>query len=92
MRHRFSIVADRRIRAILVATDALFLARREQLIARAAKIDAAVISDTREFASAGGILSYGSSVSDGFQKWGLYVAYSERREAERIACYTAYKV
>lgn len=28
----------------------------------------------REFASAGGILSYGSSVSDGFQKWGLYVA------------------
>lgn len=39
----FSIVADRRIRAILVASDALFLARREQLIARAAKIDVAVI-------------------------------------------------
>jgi putative ABC transport system substrate-binding protein len=57
-----------------VAADAFFVARREQLVARAAKIDVAIISDTREFASVGALLTYGASASDGFQKWGLYVA------------------
>jgi putative tryptophan/tyrosine transport system substrate-binding protein len=70
----FALVEGRKIRAILVAADAYFVARREQLVARAAKIDVAVISDTREFASAGALLTYGASDSDGFQKWGLYVA------------------
>jgi putative tryptophan/tyrosine transport system substrate-binding protein len=70
----FTTVADRQIRAILVAADAFFFSRREQLIARATKMDVAVISDTREFALAGGLLSYGASVSDGFQKCGLCVA------------------
>jgi putative tryptophan/tyrosine transport system substrate-binding protein len=90
----FALVADRKIRAILVAPDALFFARREQLVARAAKIDVAVISDTREFALAGALLSYGASVSDGFQKFGLYVARILKGEkpSERPACSTAYKI
>jgi putative ABC transport system substrate-binding protein len=70
----FDVIAARKIQLLLVGSDSFFFSRREQLTARAAKIRVPLISDAREFAWAGGLFSYGTSVTDGYHKFGTYVA------------------
>jgi putative ABC transport system substrate-binding protein len=62
------------IGALLVTADPFFDTRRDRLIAFAAEQRLPTIYQFREYAVAGGILSYGMSITDGYRQYGLYTA------------------
>ena len=63
---------QQRAGAILVNTDAFLFSRRDQLIALAKRYTVPAIFDRREFATAGGLMSYGGSVTDAYRLAGVY--------------------
>jgi putative ABC transport system substrate-binding protein len=65
-------LVQQRAAAILVNTDAFFFSRRDQLIALAKRYAVPAIFDRREFAAAGGLMSYGGSVTDVYHLAGVY--------------------
>jgi putative ABC transport system substrate-binding protein len=58
--------------ALLVAGQPFFNVRREFLVAQAARHGVPTIYEFREYAVAGGLMSYGTSVSDGYRQIGIY--------------------
>ena len=58
---------------MLVADDPLFSVRRNQIVALAARHAVPASYYTRQFASAGGLISYGSSIRDNNRHAGTYV-------------------
>jgi putative ABC transport system substrate-binding protein len=58
--------------ALLVNADPLFLARRVQLITLAAHQSVPTIYPNREYPEAGGLMSYGPSLTDQFRQSGVY--------------------
>ena len=60
-------------RALLVTGDALFDQQRKQLVDLAARYATPAIYELREFVEAGGLMSYGTSVSEGYRQMGVYV-------------------
>jgi putative ABC transport system substrate-binding protein len=69
----FAHLADQRAGALLVDTDAFLFSRRDQLINLAARYKIPTIFDRRKFAEAGGLMSYGGSVTDVYHLAGIYV-------------------
>jgi putative ABC transport system substrate-binding protein len=69
----FAQLAQRRVGAILVGNDVFFYSRREQIVALAARHTIPAIYNVREFAQAGGLMSYGTSVDDAQRLAGVYV-------------------
>jgi putative tryptophan/tyrosine transport system substrate-binding protein len=59
--------------ALLVGSDPFFLARRDEIVAVVARYRIPAIYEEREFAAAGGLISYGASIADGNRQAGLYV-------------------
>jgi len=57
---------------LVVAPDSVFIARRDQLVALAARGGVLTIYPFREFTSAGGLLSYGASLPERFRQAGIY--------------------
>ena len=49
-----------------------FLSRREQIFALAARHSLPAIYYDRDFAAAGGLMSYGTSITDGYRQVGIY--------------------
>jgi ABC-type uncharacterized transport system substrate-binding protein len=68
----FATAAQLPAGAMLVGADALFNTSRDQLIALAARYAIPAIFQVREFASAGGLMSYGTNLSDAYHQVGLY--------------------
>jgi putative ABC transport system substrate-binding protein len=58
--------------ALLVGTDAFFAGRREQFITLAARYAVAASYEGREAAVAGGLMSYGPSLSEAYRQAGNY--------------------
>ena len=66
------IVAQLPARAMLVGADAVFATWRDHLIVLAARYAIPAIFELREFAAAGGLMSYGPSLSEAYRLVGLY--------------------
>jgi ABC-type uncharacterized transport system substrate-binding protein len=62
----FATLAHLRVGALLVSTDAFFIARREKLVALAAHHGVPAIYEWRGFTVAGGLMSYGPSFEDAY--------------------------
>jgi putative ABC transport system substrate-binding protein len=60
--------------ALLIGADAYFTSRSEQLAALALRHGMPAIYQFREFAAAGGLMSYGGSIPDGYRIAGAYAA------------------
>jgi putative tryptophan/tyrosine transport system substrate-binding protein len=58
--------------ALVIGADPLFFNRREQLVALAAHYAIPVMYAAREFAAAGGLVSYGPSITAGYRRAGTY--------------------
>jgi putative ABC transport system substrate-binding protein len=68
----FQAIPWQQVGALLVDADALFVSRRNQLVALAARHSIPAIYDIRDFVAAGGLMSYGSSLADGYRQVGVY--------------------
>jgi putative ABC transport system substrate-binding protein len=68
----FATLVGHHAGALIVAADGLFSARREQLVALASRRKVPAIYVFREFADAGGLISYGASIADSFRQSGVY--------------------
>jgi putative ABC transport system substrate-binding protein len=68
----FASLAKMGVRALVISSDALFNLRSEQLAALTFRHAIPTIFQTRAFAAAGGLMSYGVSVADIFRQQGIY--------------------
>jgi putative ABC transport system substrate-binding protein len=66
-------VVEQSAGGLIVAPDASFGARRDQLAALAARHRIPAIYETRRFAVAGGLISYGADVLEAHRQAGIYV-------------------
>ena len=69
----FASLAQQRADALFVSADPFFASKREHLVALAAQHAMPTTYEFREFVEAGGLMSYGTILSDGFYKGGTYV-------------------
>ena len=69
----FASLTQKRVEALMVAPDPLIINRRVQLQTLAMRHGVPAIFPLREFAEAGGLISYGSSLIDLFRQTGIYV-------------------
>jgi putative ABC transport system substrate-binding protein len=68
----FTELVRLRAGALVIAIDSFFTARREQLGALALRHGIAAIYQDRDFAVAGGVMTYGVSLTEGYRLVGLY--------------------
>jgi ABC transporter substrate binding protein len=69
----FETSLSERIAALAVGADPFFDTRRDKLVALAARQMVPTIYHFREFAAAGGLVSYGIDISDSHRQIGVYV-------------------
>jgi putative ABC transport system substrate-binding protein len=69
----FSTMKQRDVDAVMVAADTLFVEQRQQIAELAAKYRLPSIFSFREHVEAGGLLSYGQSLADGYRRAATYV-------------------
>jgi putative ABC transport system substrate-binding protein len=70
----FTTLLQNRIGALLVAADSFLANRREQITTLAARDAVPAIYVNREMAGAGGLMSYGNSLADGYRRAGIQTA------------------
>lgn len=68
----FMTLVQRRADALFVSADPFFSSRREHLVALAARHAIPTVYEFREFVEAGGLMSYGTVLRDGYYKGGVY--------------------
>jgi len=68
----FAAIAQQKINAVLIATDLLFTQNSDRIVALAARHAVPVMHYLREYAAAGGLMSYGTSFSEGYRQVGVY--------------------
>ena len=73
-RKRSPTPRERRAGAVIVCADVFFVARRETIVALAARYVIPAIYVQREYPAVGGLISYGISFADQYRQLGGYTA------------------
>ena len=68
----FAAFAQQKTGALLVVSDPFYASRRAQLAALALRHAMPAMFELREYAAAGGLMSYGPSLADGYRLGGVY--------------------
>jgi putative tryptophan/tyrosine transport system substrate-binding protein len=68
----FETLALRSIQALVIGGDPFFNSQAQQLVALAGRYAIPTIYPLNEFAAVGGLMSYGSSISDAYRQAGIY--------------------
>jgi len=68
----YKVLMEHRAGALLVTPDPFFFARREQIVALAARYAIPANYFSREFPEVGGLMSYGTNLADVYQQIGIY--------------------
>jgi len=69
----FTTLVQQRLGALIVGNDPFFVSRREQIVALAASLSVPVVYDLREYADAGGLMTYGTNLKNAYRQAGVYV-------------------
>jgi len=69
----FAALIEHKVAALLVAADPFFDTARDRIIAFAARNRIPAIYQFRDYAVAGGLISYGPSIDDSYHQAGVYV-------------------
>jgi len=70
----FAVLASSKLDGLVVNPDPIFFPRRDQIVALAARHAVPTIYYSREYAEAGGLMSYGASFTWLYRQCGIYVA------------------
>jgi putative tryptophan/tyrosine transport system substrate-binding protein len=76
----FATMAQQGASALVVGGDPSFIARREQIVSLAARHAIPTIYPVRDFAVAGGLMSYGTDFADAYRQAGVYTGRIVRGE------------
>jgi putative ABC transport system substrate-binding protein len=68
----FATIVQQRTDALIVGTDPFLLGQRDQLVRLAARHVVPTMYFLREFVEAGGLLSYGPNIANGYRQAGVY--------------------
>lgn len=69
----FATISQRRVDVVLVGTDGYLITRRDQFAALAIRYRLPTMYPFPTFPTAGGLISYGPSLTDGYRQAGVYV-------------------
>ena len=69
----FTSFIEQRVNAVMLGSDGFFFSRRDQLVGLAAPHAVPVIYYLREYAMAGGLISYGTDITDAYRLAAAYV-------------------
>ena len=69
----FASLTQLKADALIVGTDPFFTSRREQIVALASRYSVPTIYEWQEFVMAGGLISYGASITSLYRAAGVYV-------------------
>lgn len=69
----FAASAEMKAGALMVGTDPYMITRRDQMVALAARYSIPAVYPAREYADAGGLMSYGPSIPEAYRQVGDYV-------------------
>jgi ABC-type uncharacterized transport system substrate-binding protein len=70
----FASIVPQRPAAALIAGSPFFTRQRDQLVSLAARYAVPTVYEWRDFATAGGLISYGPSLTDAYRQVGVYAA------------------
>ena len=68
----FATLVSERMGALVVSSEYFFVTQRDLLVALAARYRIPAIYEWREFVQAGGLMSYGSNLANGYHEVGIY--------------------
>jgi ABC-type uncharacterized transport system substrate-binding protein len=68
----FATMVQEKVGALVVVPDAFLISRRDQIVALAARYAVPTMYQFRDYALAGGLMSYGASLSEQYRQVGLY--------------------
>jgi putative ABC transport system substrate-binding protein len=69
----FAGLARQKVDALLITTDPFLFGQREQIVQLAARYKIPTLHFLREFVDAGGLMSYGPNIHNGYRQAGIYV-------------------
>jgi putative ABC transport system substrate-binding protein len=68
----FTALPEKQVGGLLVASDPFFYAHREKIVLWAVRLGIPAAYEQREYAVAGGLMSYSTSITDSYRQMGIY--------------------